>query len=279
MEDENFTPIPCVAQLPTYVRCNPAISESVIAVRGLVEKLRLLIEKQKANQLVAKKLSSTVQPNINYELEVRMRVSDILFENILASFLVYDKWVEDPTWVTIYDIYHKVGDEIVRTSRTFHVNGQISEPEHMMKKVIDTVDLDVRKTGNEEIPSLRVQLSSECAVEKVPDATKQTFARIKNRKVFRLQHYAYHLTITSEGADMEKATANQKNDIRTFEIEIELEKPEMEIAAKKSDDLQVATNLMLKVFSPFLAHYGPHLFFEWKIADKKKTMTTTTTKK
>ena len=267
MEDENFTPIPNVGQLPTYVRCYPAISESVIAVRKLVEKLRFFIEKQKVEQLSTKK---NIYQTPVYELEVRMRVSEHLFQDILASLLVFEKWIEDPTWVTIYDIFHKVNDDVVRTSRTFHVNGHITDPVHVIKKKLETLDLDVRKTGNEDIPQLRIQLSSELPIEKVPDATEQTFARIKHRKIFRLAHYAYHLTITSEGANMEEATKNQKNDIRTFEIEIELEKPDLEIASKKSDDLQVATNFMLKVFSLFLSKYGPNIFFEWVVAEKNK---------
>lgn len=279
MADELFTPTP-LSQLPAYVRKYPSICEGVIAIRPMVEHMVRLYSEKKAfetptmascNSLKRKRTEGEV---FSYELEARMKVSEGLFENILSALMIPDpqqfQWTEDCPWVTMQDIYHVMEGKTIRTSVVFGINGSISTPTHMIKESIQTVDLDARKGQMVvEVPALRIQLSKETMVENVPMATKQTFARIKYRKVFRARQYSYMLTKSWEGSTLDDAEGKQKRgEPPHFEVEVELSHPEEELIKKKEDGLAIATNLMLKVLSMFIPRYGTNISFDW-VASKK----------
>lgn len=270
-----FTPTP-LSQLPAYVRKTPSICEGVIAIRSMVGRMvRLYAEKKSLDgPITSLKRKRSDGESFSYELEARMKVSEGMFENMLSALMIPDpqqfQWTEDHPWVTIQDIYHGMEGRTVRTSVTFGINGIIAAPVHMIKESLETVDLDARKGPIAfEVPNIRVQLSKETIIDNVPMATKQTFARIKYRKVFRVRQYSYMLTKSWEGPTLDQAEEKQRSgQPPTFEVEVELTHPEEELLKKKEDELAIATNLMLKVLSIFIPRYGNNISFDWVLSKK-----------
>ena len=200
---------------------------------------------------------------IHYELECRFGtlrgdkfspgIPEDVFRNIEVMLESYDKWEGTPVWQESHDyIYNHLGQRI-RTSAFFE-NGKI-EQRHMLKTTLSKTTMGFEPMdgagcgGHPCDISVRCTISQEQAIKPklIPDIVRPQFVRIKQRRSFRSECWAFELTRTWGGKTRQEAEQKQDSSPAIYEFEVECTDPLQYFQQEYHTDEYIATSILMKM--------------------------------
>tara|TARA_B110000046_G_scaffold121763_1_gene128386 strand:- start:3336 stop:4100 length:765 start_codon:yes stop_codon:yes gene_type:complete len=231
-----------------YASIYPAIATCIVPVSKLVKEWKESPDLElevRLGQLLSNRFDSTV--------------SKELMDKII-TFMATSSAVKVHEWQQIHDYYHcDKNGKSMRTRVSFDTENLAVATRHIYKKKLQ--DTHLRATARAEqrgdssaprVPDFRVSLARETNVPKemIPDSTRPSFVRIRQRKSIILKgehshsNWQFDFTMSWDAKTRDECEKLQTTCEPTFDIECEIKNRRYGIG---KSDVFVATSFLLKV--------------------------------